>query len=300
MIKNNMRSIKLIFPVIAVAVMTLTSCHKKETVEVDNETQSVVDNAVAEQEFMAMVPATNGVAINTKGTGADKNRSAAVSTLTPCDSLHIVSGDTLWAASNHVNPTFRMSFNSDTCNPIPDSKIRRGMLYVTMHGRVKMPGSRMVFILGGYKAHNSDPTKLIGYTCDSIVVTTVSNNTVTTTRVFNVKIYNGKCIGANNGWTTLYSTDRTITHNWTTGDVSIYGSSNGTNRLGRKFTVDVPSASPLTKHKVCQFISSGILNLTPDGFKTRSVDYASGTGGDACDDDATFTVNGNTVAFKLK
>jgi hypothetical protein len=62
----------------------------------------------------------------------------------------------------------------------------------------------------------------------------------------------------------------------------------------------VPSNSPLTKRANCQFISSGILNLTPEGFKTRTVDYTSGTGKDACDDDATFSVNGNTVAFKLK
>jgi hypothetical protein len=38
------------------------------------------------------------------------------------------------------------------------------------------------------------------------------------------------------------------------------------------------------------------MELTPDGFKTRTVDYGNGV----CDDNATFTVNGSTVAFKLK
>jgi hypothetical protein len=298
MIKN-MRSIKLIFPVVALAVMSLTSCHKKETVEVDNETQSVVDNAVAEQEFMAMVPATNGVAINTKGTGADKNKS--MMPLSPCDSLHLVSGDTNWTMAGHVPPTYTMNFNSTgagSCTPIPDGKIRQGILSIRLHGRVKLPNSFMVIKMLNYKAANSDPNKLITYSCDSMVVTTNSNNPVTGIRQFNIKIIGGKCVG--NGWTTLYSTDRYIKINMNNDDISIWGNASGTNRLNRTFTVDVPVGQPLTKHKNCQFISSGILNLTPNGFKTRTVDYASGTGGDACDDDATFSVNGNTVAFKLK
>ncbi len=294
-----MRSIKLILPVIATVVMTLTSCHKKETVEVDNETQSVVDNAVAEQEFMAMVPATNGVAINTKGTGADKGRSSLLPS--PCDSLHLISGDTNWTAGNHVHPTYTMNFNStgtNSCVQIPDNKIRQGILQVRLHGRVKLAGSFMVIKLLGYKAANSDPNKLITYSCDSMVLKTVQNSTVTGIREFNFKIIGGKCVG--NGWTTLYSTDRNIKINMNNDDIQIWGTSSGTNRLNRTFTVDVPAGQPLTKHKACQFISSGILSLTPNGFKTRTVDYASGTGGDACDDDATFSVNGNTVAFKLK
>lgn len=298
-LNKNMKPIKFIFPVIAAVLITFTFCRKKETVEVDNETQSVVDNAIAEQEFMAMVPATNAVAIKTKGTGADKNKSSVLPG--PCDSLRLVSGDTLWASPTHVAPTYSIDFNSATagsCSPIPDGKIREGALFVTLYGKVKSPNSRMVFTLQNYKAANNDPNKKIVYSCDSIVLKTISNSTVTGIREFNVKIYKGKCVG--NGWTTEYSTDRTIRINMNTDDISIWGTSTGTNRLGRKFTVDVPAANPLVKHKACQFISSGVLNLTPDGFKTRTVDYASGTGNDNCDDDATFTVNGNTVAFKLK
>ncbi|MDZ4664026.1 MAG: hypothetical protein SGJ15_04055 [Bacteroidota bacterium] len=291
-----MRAFKLIFPVMVAAAVTLTSCHKKETVEVDNETQSVVDNAVAEQEFMSMVPAVNSVAIKTKGTGADANKTAVV----PCDSLRLVSGDTLWASPTHVHPTFSLTLTNATCSPIPDAKLREGVLFITFFGKVKTTGSRMKVVLVGYKAANADPAKKISYQCDSIVVKTVSNNPTTDIRIFNVKIYNGKCVGPTNNWTTLYSTDRTITHNMATDNISIYGTSNGTNRLNRKFTVDVPAGTPLVKKSSCQFITSGILNLTPEGFKTRTVDYSSGNAVGACDDDATFSVNGNTVAFKLK
>ena len=291
-----MRSIKLFIPFAVAVVFTLTSCHKKETVEVDNETQSVVDNAVAEQEFMAIVPAVNSVAIKTKGTGADNNRSAFVA----CDSLHLISGDTLFSSPTHVHPTYTLTFGNATCSPIPDSKVRSGDASIKFYGRLKLAGSRIVMQLLNYKAANSDPNKKISYICDSIVVKTISNNPVTKIRVFNIRIYNGKCLGANNTWTTLYSVDRYIEHNMNNDDIRIWGTSSGTNREGRKFTVSVDQATPLTKHTSCQFISAGVLKLTPEGFKERTVDYTSGTGTDACDEDATFSVNGNTVAFKLK
>lgn len=290
-----MRSIKLFLPIIASFTFFLTSCHKKETVEVDNETQSVVDNAVAEQEFMAMVPVSNNVAIKTKGTGAANNRMMVL-----CDSLHLVLGDTAFSSPTHVAPTYTMTIGNASCTPFPDSKIRSGDIQIKFYGRLRNPGSRMVINLLNYKAANVDPTKKISYICDSIVVKTITNDVVNNIREFNMKIYNGKCVGANGSWTTLYSTDRYVRHEENNNVIKIWGSSNGTNRLGRNFTVDVPSGTPLVKKDGCQFISSGILNLTPDGFKTRTVDYTSGTGVDACDDDATFTVNGSTVAFKLK
>lgn len=290
-----MRSIKLFIPFLFVGLVTFTSCHKKETVEVDNETQSVVDNAVAEQEFMAMVPAVNNMAIKTKGTGAAHNRMAA-----PCDELVYISGDTTFANLNSP-PIFSVSIANSTCTPfIPDAKIREGVMTFTLYGRVKTPGSRIKIVMQNYKAANTDPNKKISYICDSIVLKTLVNEASPKVREFNMKIYNGKCIGANNGWTTLYSVDRTIRHEDAGDVIKIWGTSNGTNRENRKFTVEVAAGAPLVKRGSCQFISSGILNLTPEGFKTRTVDYTSGTGVDACDENATFSVNGNTVAFKLK
>jgi len=285
-----MKSIKFI--VAALVIMAFTSCHKKETVEVDNETQSVVDNAIAEQEFMAVIPAVNGVAIKTKGTGAEKNRPAA-----ECDSLRIISGDTLYSSPTHVHPTYSLSFANATCSPIPDAKIREGVVFVTLYGKIKNDNSRMKFIMQNYKAANVDAGKKITYSCDSIVIKTISSDA--NERLFNVIVYKGKCVGPAGNWTTTYSTNRFIRHNLNTKDVQIWGTSEGVNREGRKFNVNVPATSPLTKHENCQFISSGILQLTPEGFKERTVDYASG-GADVCDDAATFSVNGNTVTFTLK
>ncbi len=298
LVKNKidiMNKVKLILALSTVVILS-TSCRKKETVEVDNETQSVIDNAIAEQEFMGVVPAVHQVAIRTKGTGADPNKPLA----TACDSLKLVSGDTLYGQPGHVPPTYTVDYSSSGCTLIPDNKIREGHLSITFYGRIKNPGSRMVIKMIGCKAANNDPSKKITYACDSIVVSTMINDNANKIRQFNVKIYNGKCQAAS--WNTEYSTNRFIRHEYQSNEntIKVWGSSQGKNRQGRNFIVTVDESTPLVKRENCQFISFGILKLKPDGFKERIVDYASGTGQDVCDDKATFTVNGNTVSFNLK
>lgn len=297
-----MKTFKILIPVIAFVFLTTTSCRKKETVEVDNETQSVIDNAVAEQEFMGVVPVVNAHAIKTKGTGADANKVMAA-----CDTLVLKNdgGSPLYfddPINNPIPPTYYLYMSNPTCNPIPDGKLRQGHLEVTLYGRPKTVGSRMLIKMVACKAANVDPNKMITYECDSMVVTTEINDTINDIRQFKFRIYKGKCVGAGGSWTTYYETNRTIRHEYSAANnlIKVWGSSNGTNRQGRKFNVVVNAATPLIKRDNCQFVSFGKMELTPEGFKTRTIDFTSGTGVDACDDDATFSVNGNTVPFKLK
>jgi hypothetical protein len=275
--------------------LLVSACNKKETVEVDNETQSAVDNAVAEQEFMSIVPAANSHAINTKGTGTQGKPSAP-----PCDTLALISGDTLWGTTGHVDPTYTMNVSNSACNlTLPDGRTRIGSLSIRLTGKIKLSGSQMIIKMIGYRAAG------IAYSCDSLVVTTVTTNPNYNT--FNVKLVNGVCKSLAS-WTINYSLDRTITF-YPNGNASsdpvtyIYGTSNGKNREGRAFEVVIPQTSALTKYQSCQYISAGVLQLTPKDFATRTIDYGysiapAQAGG--CDEDASFSVNGNTVAFKLK
>ena len=275
-----------------------TGCHKKETVTVDNETQSSVDNAVADQEYMAIVPTVNSHAINTKGTGTAGKLSSV-----PCDTLHwltrsatLQTDTSLTSGNKYVVPqVFELNLtpNSFSCpNSFTDGKVRSGLWNIKIDGPIKIAGNHMILKLLNHVASG------ISYSCDSIMVTTISSSSLSST--FNIKLINGVCASPN--WTIKYSFDRTFTtyaHGNPAGQdpvVQVYGTANGVNRVGKTFTVNIPTASPLVKHKACQFIDKGILELTPDGFKTRTVDFGNGT----CDDDATFTVNGSTVAFKLK
>ncbi|MDO9001497.1 MAG: hypothetical protein Q7W45_17150 [Bacteroidota bacterium] len=263
-------------------------CRKKETVEVDNETQSAVDNAVADQEYMSIVPSVNGHAINTKGTGGNRMTFAIAP---PCDTLTLISGDTLFTNPASY-PVYTMNISSSACaNTMPDGRVRGGKMQIKLTGKIKNAGSKMIITMINYNAAG------ISYSCDSMVVKTISSSTFATT--FNVKLYKGVCQNAN--WNIKYELDRTITFYPKGNPVNtdpvaeIYGTTNGVNRVGKAFTVVIPQATPLVKHKLCKWIDKGIFELTPDGFKTRTVDFGDGT----CDNKATFTVNGSTVAFTL-
>lgn len=289
------KPIKLLAAFSIATVLIFSSCHKDEKVEVDNETQSAVDNAVADQEYMAVAPTVQSHAINTKGTGS-QNRIMA-----PCDSLTKISGDTLWGTPGHVNPTYTMNISNTSCaQTMPDGRVRSGYLEITLRGKIKDAGSKMLIKFMGYNASN------ISYTCDSMVVTTIAASSGI--NKFNIKLFNGVC-KKNTTWTINYRFDRTITfypHGIApaTDPVTyIYGTSSGTNREGRNFVTEIPESTPLVKFGSCEFISSGLMTLTPDGFATRTVDYGysiSPNAANGCDEDASFTVNGNSIAFKLK
>ena len=141
-------------------------------------------------------------------------------------------------------------------------------------------------------------TANVTYSCDSIVITTLDSSALYTK--FNVKLINGVCQWGS-GKIIKYSSDRTITsypkgNPLNTSPVTeVFGTANGVNRDLKAFTVLIPSSSPIVKHKACRYIDKGIFELTPEGFKTRTVDFGDGT----CDNKATFTVNGSTVAFTL-
>lgn len=275
------------------SLLVFTACNKKEVVEVDNETQSAVDNAIADQEYMAVAPTVQSHAINTKGTSGQGKGYG------PCDTLTLISGDTLWGTQGHVDPTYTMNINNQACSQtMADGRFRQGALSVHLTGKIKTPGTMMIVKMLNYRAAN------VSYRCDSMVITTVELSP--TIQKFNVKLVNGVC--QTNNWVIKYRLDRTITFypkgNGASGPVTyIYGSSAGTNRQSRTFAVSIPEATPLVKYSNCEYISGGIMDLTPEGFATRSIDFGYSIspavyGG--CDEDASFTVNGNTVAFKLK
>lgn len=283
------KSVKIVIVLSCVMSLFFVGCHKKETVEVDNETQSAVDNAVADQEYMAIVPAVNGHAINTKGTGGTRMMANAV---LPCDSLTLISGDTLFTNPASY-PVYTMNISASTCtNTMPDGRLRTGKMQIKLTGKIKNVGSKMIITMFGYTAAG------VSYACDTLVVRTIASSSISTT--FNIKLYKGVCQNPN--WTIKYELDKTVTL-YSKGNpvntdpvAEIYGTASGVNRQGRAFSVNIPQTSPLIKHKSCQYIDKGVMELTPDGFKTRTVDFGNGV----CDDNATFTVNGSTVAFKLK
>lgn len=282
-----MKKIKFLSILALTSAVIFTNSCKKNTNEVDTETQSVVDNSICEQEFMQIQPAVNNMAIKTKGTGAQR-LAPEFQVMAACDSLTYVSGDTSFVLPGSP-PTFKFDYGACSAANV-DGVGRTGTITVTFYGKPKLPGSKAVIKLLSLKINGA-----ITYSCDSIIVTTITNTI--STKSFNVKVVNGLCTG--NGWNIKYSSDKTITVSTNNTPalsddvVTVTGSSNGTNRNNVDFAVTVNS---LTKPANCKWITSGTLDITPSGLSTRTVDYGNGN----CDDDATFTVNGQTIAFKLK
>lgn len=276
-----MKKIILLSSILLVSsIITLNSCKKKT--EVDNETQSVVDNALCEQQFMAIQPIVNDKGIKENGL----KRTAAT-----CETFTVIAGDTIDASPKDgiydLGPvTFQIDYGTIGCVGA-DGVFRKGKINITTAKKWKMYGNTITVDLVGYKVNT------VSYS-GQVKITRVDSVTLTT------EVINGYC--TNGTWNIEYAATKTMkqiagfsTKLDASDDVySITGSSNGKNREGRTFTTTITSA--LIKKTNCKWLSSGTLELIPNGFATRTVDFGSGT----CDDDATFTVNGQTVSFKLQ
>ena len=261
-------------------LMILNSCNKKK--ELDIETQSVVDNALCEQSFLAIQPVVNDKGINENGL---KKVSAS------CETFSLITGDT-----TDISPrdgtfdngpvTFQIDFGAGGCTG-DDGVTRTGKINISTLKKWKKYGNLVSVDLVGYKANGITFSGQVKITLlDSVTIST--------------EIVNGNCTNGN--WSIDYAGTKTMkqiagfnTRNIAADDVfSITGNSSGKNRNGRTFTTSI--SQELIKKSNCKWITSGVLNLTPDGFVTRTINYGNGT----CDDDATFTVNGQTITFKLQ
>lgn len=261
--------------------LLFTGCKKKGVMEVDNETQSAVDHAIADQEFISMIPAFYHSAMVTAGLIDDTLRNT-------CDTMTFIGGDRYGYTAA---PVYELG---TSCSSVfPDGKSRSGLIIAEVSQRLNQPGARVAIRTRDYRAGG------VSYACDSLVLT-VKETDHPRRVVLRARLINGQCTPA--GRLISFSFDRTV-YLYPEGEGSrdqshmyIYGESAGTNRQGNSFTASVSPATSLVKQRNCPFIDQGIMELTPRGFKPRVVDFGAGN----CDDGATFTVNENTVAFKLK
>lgn len=265
-------------------LITLNSCKKKT--EVDNETQSVVDNALCEQQFMAIAPTVNDRGKDPADPGFKVLADCSYSWTAPSGTLALPNG------SYTAGPqTFTIDYTG-SCTA-EDGTQRTGKMYITSSHKWSAVKAMPL---------STQPTVTVTVTFDGYMVGAVSyGGTVTVIKNNNViqtKVENGTCTSA--GWPNgiSYATDgfKTTEISPDGETTKIWGDSHGVNREGRSFTTTIPASNPIIKKRNCKWISSGQVSVTPDGFKTRTVDYGNGD----CNDDATFTVDGQTVKFKLK
>lgn len=262
------------FLILALVLIFFSDCKKLEKNEVDNESQSVVDCSIAGQEFISLVSNVCYVTSNSYGVGPWTG-------VISCDALQ---HDTL-SHRVYVDAMQNCSF--------PDGKSRAGRIFVKIPNDTLGIGARLVFSFDNYVVEG------MSYTCDSIVakIIQINNDDV----LYDVNIINGRCQTASSPIKYSFTGQirNTSLYNYVPGNLKQYftitGTIKGVNRVSGNFS-GVISATGIKKFRNCGYISEGFMELTPEGFKSRTVDFGNGS----CDDIATFEVNENTVAFKLK
>lgn len=263
--------------ILSAIVLLFSSCEKK--IETDNETQSVLDNAIATQNLVSLFPYLNEQLSNY----------SIVKKTNSCITISQLNGDTTDANGDKTFDNgpinFVVDFGDGSCAS-SDGITRSGKLKVTMAKKWSVLSHSVTvdFIdfkssglshLGTIKITRTDSSK---YNFD-IKPTTLKADyyQIDFEAVFN-----------------LYQTHGGNTKSDTSDDVfEITGSASGKNRQKRTFNSKI--TYQLIKPGNCKYIVSGILEVTPNELKSRKVNF----GANDCDDEATYTMNDQTITFKL-
>lgn len=283
---------KNIFLPILLAMITVVVSNSCKKPEVDTETQSATDNAVCEGEFTSIVPNASGMAIKQGGINAKITNAGPYITV---DSINYVKGKNKWPRR------MRIDFDRDATGAATggytdpeDGKFRKGIisLLVDTSWSLKTAVANMkIDSLFNYSVNG------INYKASSILISRkITSGTANASVSMTTTVNGGKCW--NSSWTLLWNSTRTFTYD-ASGNVTVSGSADGTNKNGLTYTTNINN---VVKLQGCANISSGTVDLTPAGKETRIIDYgvdAAGVHSNTCDDYASLTIKGNTFIFKL-
>ena len=256
-------------------------CKKQETLQNDTESQSLIDNALSEQEFMSMIPGVIHSLLNAEG---------KISTTNSCDSINFLSGDT----SDFIpNPKYNLHLSGTECSVFfKDYKIRSGQIVIQTNGKITGSGTRLILKTSNYLSDG------LSYTCDSAIITILSTNSSQMKLV--VDWVNGICSGS--GFKINYRAQKNIELNKQ--DLSspfffvssITGEATGTNRFGLNYQTYSNSNDAQMMNVECRYFVKGRQEITHEGKPKMNVNFGNGE----CDEIATYNIFENTVEFKLK
>jgi hypothetical protein len=279
---KNSTSLKLGIATLVAIALGFGSCKKDNT---DSDTASVQDNAVVDAAF------------NDVGSIADEGFTGSVSSyrtegeapvmLSTCANVTL---DTL-----AIPHKFTIDFGTANCL-CNDANYRRGKIIVTYTGMYRDSGSSHTITFDNYFVNDNQLTG------SKNVVNTGRNTSGNLT--YSVSI-NGSVVfaAANGGGTSTYISSRT--REWIHGENTpfiwsddvylISGTGSGTGRNGGSYTMS--TTTPLRKEIGFRYMTSGILNFTPSGKATRTIDFSYLNG--ARDALAQVTINGTSFNVHL-
>ena len=176
------------------------------------------------------------------------------------------------------------------CN---DGRNRRGKIILSYTGRYKEAGTVISISFNNYFVNDNQLTGTKKITNQG--VNSAGN------LVYKIEV-NGQVIKANGAGTITWVSTRQ--REWTAGAstplvlsddaYSITGSATGTNASGKSYTFTI--TKPIVRKMSCHYIESGVIDITPEGKPTRTLDY----GNTGCDANATVTILGYSFPIILR
>lgn len=267
-----MRTKQILFGIIA-AGLFFTSCNKDK--DEDESTVSSENNTQADAAFSHI----NDI-VTTEVEKIEDEQFNSGKTTTDGDECATITFS-LSDDSTYVDSVF-IDYGTDGCEW--NGRTRKGKMIISQDGKKKDKGTITKvelenFYVDDYKVEGVKTIENLGLVQGTL---TVSSHVV---------VNGGKITSPDGAKTFQWNADRINVaglDNSFKPFFSIEGTANGVNVNGTSFTIT--TSKPLKAIWGCPRIVEGVLNVTPQGMATRTLDYGDGT----CDYKATITVNGNT------
>lgn len=249
--------------------LSLSACKKDKDTELDADTETAQDNNTAESNFDEIFKE-----IDQASDEANLQKAGPAITID--------------SSASPVKMTIDYGANGTIGF---DGKNRKGKIIVTWTGRYRATGTVITvtfdqFYQNDYLIAGTKTIKNEGRNTDGNLYYTI---TVADARITSTT---GRTIAWNAQRTrTWIGGENTV--QWRDDVYLISGTTNGITGGGRSYTLNI--VTPLRVDLSCIYrITSGVLDITPQGKTTRTIDYGNG----ACDNTITVTINGKTYTIR--
>jgi hypothetical protein len=257
--------------------LTFVGCQKDDDTSSDEEisTTSSKNNEVADNLYSDI---DNVVNITVPPLDEDETKSMALKSGESCAEItFVLSQDSSFVSQVTID-------FGDGCDY--QGRTRTGKIIISKTDKMRNVGAQTTITLEDYTVD--------GYAVEGTKTNTTSAvDWQTLTATYNTEVRNGK-ITAPDGATFTWESDRTTIIAFLSGEIVIKGTASGVNQLGIAYTANITNDIILKRD--CKYITQGTLEINPEGFETRTVDYGDGT----CDNLATVSVGEFSVQFEMR
>lgn len=268
---------------VAALAPALSSCDSSDKVTGDEETQSTLDNNLADTEFSRM---TSSIDIQAR---LDPDLAGKTAKSVFCPDADVV-------GLNNGDGTYSLVIDFGSGCNCADGRTRYGKISGNISGKWGEAGTQAVISPQNYKVKALDGTVYsVAFTKTiSVNQPNAAGNYSYTTNVSNAVFTSSKGTATWEGQhTTEWIGGQNTLFDASDNVYSITGSGQGNASNNVNYSVSI--TKPLIVKANCAYITQGTIEIKPDGRQTRIIDYGTGS----CDAVATFSVGGFSKSLAL-